>query len=689
MNLRPSVFCITAVLLTQVSFAAPISSSADLSAGNRGNNDYYGQAVAISGNTMVVGAPFEDGGNTGINPASNEAAVNAGAAYVYIRGSDGAWTQQAYLKASNTGAGDQFGFSVAISGDTLVVGAFAEASKATGVSGSQTDNTATNAGAAYVFVRSGTVWRQQAYLKASNTQAGDLFGYSVGISGDSIVVGAFGEASANTSEADNSLAQAGAAYVFTRSSGVWTQQDYLKASNPGRTDLFGIAVGISGGSIVVGASGEASGLLSDPTNNSAASSGAAYVFTRSGSVWTQEDYLKASNIGASDLFGRSVAISGDSIIVGAPQEDSSTIGINSTSNNLAADAGAAYVFIRENDAWSQQAYLKASDTAAGDTFGTSVAIDENTAVVGANGKASKKGSAYAFTRAASTWTEQAPLVATLGSGAADNFGAAVAISLDTTVVGAFGEAGTNNALPLSGAAYVFEGLGPQVSEIVVKNSAGSILASGDTVIFSSLPTANDTTQVFTIQNTGVTSLTLTSLTSTPATQFVIDQTGTATSLAAAASTTFQVSLATSPGTPAATLSIISNDPNTPVFTLNLAGKVFSEIIDTDADGLSDYAEYQMRSLGFDWQVKQTSLVTTLKENGSLAGLSVIKLPVPLLTKNPSTGNFTLSIGIQSSQDLKTFAPFPITADQAVFSSGKIELTFPALDNQAFYRLKTE
>jgi hypothetical protein len=199
-------------------------------------------------------------------------------------------TQQSYLKASNTDLGDNFGKDVAISGDTLVVGAPFEASAATGVNGNQADNSG-HAGAAYVFVRSGTVWTQQAYLKASNTgqgPSGDRFGTSVAIDGDTIVVGAYQEDSAatgvNGNQADNTAGQAGAAYVFVRSGTVWTQQAYLKASNTGANDSFGFSVAISGDTVVVGAIGEASnamGVNGDQTNNSAPS-GAAYVFVRTG-----------------------------------------------------------------------------------------------------------------------------------------------------------------------------------------------------------------------------------------------------------------------------------------------------------------------------------------------------------------------------------------------------------------------
>jgi hypothetical protein len=194
--------------------------------------------------------------------------------------------QQAYLKASNADAEDWFGWSVAVSGDTVVVGAPSDASNATGVNGNEADNSVKDAGAAYVFVRNGTRWTQQAYLKASNTGAEDLFGWSVAVSGDTVVVGAHREGSNATgvqgNQADNSAPSSGAAYVFMRSGATWTAQGYVKASNTGANDLFGGAVSVSGDTLVVGAKQEdsnATGVDGNQANNSASDAGAAYLFT--------------------------------------------------------------------------------------------------------------------------------------------------------------------------------------------------------------------------------------------------------------------------------------------------------------------------------------------------------------------------------------------------------------------------
>jgi trimeric autotransporter adhesin len=204
--------------------------------------------------------------------------------YVFRR-SGTEWQQQAYVKASNTGADDGFGISVALDGDTLAVGAHQEDSAATGVNGNQADDSASNSGAVYVFRRSGTEWQQQAYVKASNTGAFHQFGYSVALDGDTFAVGAHQEDSAatgvNGNQADNSAGASGAVYVFRRSGTEWQQQAYVKASNTGTFDLFGVSMALDGDTLAVGAYYEASaatGVNGDQADNNAAQSGAVYIF---------------------------------------------------------------------------------------------------------------------------------------------------------------------------------------------------------------------------------------------------------------------------------------------------------------------------------------------------------------------------------------------------------------------------
>lgn len=257
-----------------------------------GIGDAFGASVAISGDTIAVGAPGEDSAATGIDGAQDDStAAEAGAVYIFERGEDDSWTQTAYVKASNTNAGDRFGFSVDLDGDTLVVGAEREDSAATGVDGDEGDNDAEEAGAAYVFERAGGVWAQTAYLKASNSDAGYFFGANVAIDGDTILIGSPGESSIG---GENS----GAAYVFSREAGSWAETNFLKAFNAQPEAAFAGPPGIL----------DTSSIASFP--------GCAF-----------------QNVTA----GNSLALEGNTILVGAPFLDG-TAGSNS---------GAVYVFENE------------------------------------------------------------------------------------------------------------------------------------------------------------------------------------------------------------------------------------------------------------------------------------------------------------------------------------------------------
>ncbi len=365
----------------------PILQQAYLKANNVGPNDQYGYSVAISGNTIAVGAPGEDSSATTVNGnGGDNSAADAGAVYVYTSSSN-QWSLQAYIKAANAQAGDQFGYAVALAGDTLVVGAPGEDSSNSAL---PADNSAPGAGAAYVFVRGGPTWSQAAYLKANNAGTDDGFGTSVAADTAVIAVGAPYEDGAGGNPADNSAADAGAAYVYQGSGAQWMQAGYLKASNLDPGDRFGWSVGAIQQAVVVGAPYEDSivtGVNSYPYDNSATDAGAAYIFD-STAGWAQQAYLKATNTGAGDLFGWSVAVAsggdGFSAVVGAPGEDSSATGVYGNAfNNAAADAGAAYTYLRSGVTWSSNGYLKATNTDPGDQFGWSVTAYSNWVVVGA------------------------------------------------------------------------------------------------------------------------------------------------------------------------------------------------------------------------------------------------------------------------------------------------------------------
>jgi hypothetical protein len=277
---------------------------AKLTASDRSSYAFFGGCLALSGGTAVVGA--------------SAASSDTGAAYVFVR-SGTTWTQEAKLTASNGVPNDSFGSSVALRGNTAIVGAV-------GVAG--------NAGAAYVFVRKGTVWTQQAVLTASDGAGFDKFGSSVALNGGTALVGAFWKAS-----------QTGAAYVFVRNGTVWTQQAKLEASDGALSDRFGVSVALSGDTALVGAYGQAN------------YSGAAYVYVRGGTAWTQQAKLTRTGRAVQDYFGASVALSNDTALIGA--------------YGHALRTGAAHIYIRSGTVWTHRAILTASDGNQYDSFGYS------------------------------------------------------------------------------------------------------------------------------------------------------------------------------------------------------------------------------------------------------------------------------------------------------------------------------
>jgi hypothetical protein len=491
-----------------------------------GNQGHTGTSIALSGdaNTMAVGAPFESGGSRGVNGNQNDNSMYAaGAVYVYIRQGQ-SWTPQAYVKASNPGINDHFGSSVVLSrdGNTMAVAAHWEASGATGINGNQNDDSIPQAGAVYIFTRTGTNWTQQAYIKASNTGNaaqgdGDQFGFSLALSGDgnTVAVGAITEDSGarqiNGNQNDDSAASAGAVYVFSRTGTTWTQQAYVKSANQDAGDLLGFSVALSfdGNTLAAAAfneSGSGRG-INQPDDNKSQGSGALYVFTRQNGAWGQEAYIKASRGETSDGFGFATSISadGNTIAVGSGDEACLTPGIDPP--GCADDAppgrganiwvGAAYVFVKNGTTWSEQSFIKAPNARPYNSFGVRLALsgDGNALAVTSylednaghgvrppqiqqflvqesfnawrehKNEAEESGAAYLFTRSGNKWTAGAYIKAD-NTDAGDEFGSAVAISGDghTLVVGAHQEdsaaRGVNgnqadNSASDSGAAYVF------------------------------------------------------------------------------------------------------------------------------------------------------------------------------------------------------------------------------------------
>lgn len=401
-----------------------------------------------------------------------------------------------YFKASNAENNDNFGRHLAISADgtTMVVAAPGEDSGAHGVGGDELHNFAPNSGAAYVFVREGDTWKQQAYLKSFNVEVEDwLSAVAISANGDIIAVGVPREDSAATGVGgdrhDNSAKDSGAAYVFERKAGAWSQIAYIKALNTQPYAEFGAALALSaaGDTLVVGAPGEsnaATGVDGDPWLGPADRAGAAYVYSRENGAWTHRSYLKASNTSETDQFGLALALSadGNTLAVGAPLESGASAGVNGDQSEGAVYSGAVYMFARQDGAWSQQAYIKASNTQQFDAFGHALALagDGDTLAVGApcessaateidgdqaNDDARSAGALYLFSRQGQAWQQDAYVKAP-NAGEWALFGASVALSGDggILVAGAPGEGGGDAGSfaefpevtrPDSGAAYVF------------------------------------------------------------------------------------------------------------------------------------------------------------------------------------------------------------------------------------------
>lgn len=394
--------------------------------------------------------------------------------------------QEAYVKASNTGGapagtppdaneesapmGDGFGYSLAMSqdGQLLTAGARYEDSDTTSVGGAQDNNNANDSGAAYVF-RRGAQWRQEVYIKASNAESkarpegGDLpdvFGTSVVMNGtgSTVVIGAPREDSeaggVNGDIFNNNALDSGAVYVFDSNSTGWRQTAYIKAPNPKPFDFFGGALVMSQNSntLVVGANSEdskAEGIDGDDADRSVAFAGAAFAYRRVTGGWEKTAYIKASNTHENAQFGSCLALSadGNTLAVGSPREKSNAIGVDGgQANRSAADAGAVYIYGFNGVAWIQQAYIKASNTSAGDRFGCGLALsgDASYLAVGAplEGNAStdgainndgspQSGAVYIFQRSQAGWSQTA-YIKSFNSRAGDQFGQVVRISADGT-----------------------------------------------------------------------------------------------------------------------------------------------------------------------------------------------------------------------------------------------------------------
>ena len=384
-------------------------------------NDQFGYSVAISGDTAIVGSPMDTIGTN----------ASQGSAYIFVRDGD-TWTQQAKLNASDGAASDNFGYSVAIDSNTAVVGS---------------PHYNSSQGSAYVYVRNGSSWDEQAKLTASNCTSSAQLGISLAVDGNTIII---------SSNADN-----GSAYIFTRNGTAWSEQAHLISSYWiafGESDLLCRAVDIEGDTAIVGA----------PFRHGHSAQwdcGLSFTFTRNGTAWNEGLVLSADLEGGptheNEELGWSVAINGNTVVAGAPH-----IPLYHQGNGN----GSVYTFTKNGTDWARESCSTASDSNVSDRFGYSVDISEDTMIVGRT----NNNSAYIFSRT-TAWSQYWKLTASDGANG-DNFGYSVSIDGDTAIVGAYSDdIGANTD---QGSAYIYQGVSLPTPEISVLGNSLEI-ASGD------------------------------------------------------------------------------------------------------------------------------------------------------------------------------------------------------------------
>ena len=418
------------------------SQTTKLTAADGAANDEFGISVALSGDRALIGAYQDDDDGT-----------SSGSAYVFDLSGGTSWSQTTKLTAADGAVTDRFGVSVSLFGDRALIGARWD------------DDNGTSSGSAYVFDLIGETWSQTTKLTAADGAAGDNFGLSVSLSGDSALIGAHLD--------DDNGSNSGSAYVFDLNAGTWLQTAKFTTTDGAESDFFGGSVSLSGDRLLIGAYQD-----DDNGNNS----GSAYVFDLSGGTWSQT--AKISNDGAAgDFFGYSVSLSGDRVLVGAYQDDD---------NGNAS--GSAYVFDLIGETWSRTVKLTADDGEADDNFGYSVSLSGDRALVGAildDSNGTSSGSAYVFDLNGGTWLQTAKLIAEDGA-VADTFGFSVSISGDRALIGALGDDDNGSN---SGSVYVFDlsgGTWSQMIKLTAGNGAAndrfgySVSLSGDRALVGAL-----------------------------------------------------------------------------------------------------------------------------------------------------------------------------------------------------------
>jgi len=357
----------------------------ELLASDSSPHDDYGIIVALSVDTAVIGVPFD-----------NTKSFNSGSAYIYTR-SNGAWALQQQLLASDSAPGDQYGWSVALQGDTVLIGARFD------------DDKGFNSGSAYVYTRNAGVWTEQQKLTANDGAVNDQYGITISLAGDTVAIGA-------PFDDDNGF-DSGSAYVYSLNAGMWTLQQKLTTSDGAPGDQYGWSVALEGDSALIGARFD---------DDKGFNSGSAYLYNLDAGAWVMKQKLIAADGAVNDQFGWSVALDDDTAVIGARFNDDT--GINS---------GSAYVYTRSVGGWGLQQNLTASDGAPGNQYSWAVALDGDTVIIGApfdNDQDRLSGSCYVYTRNADVWSEKQKLTANIEV-LGERYGMSVALEGNTMVVG--------------------------------------------------------------------------------------------------------------------------------------------------------------------------------------------------------------------------------------------------------------
>lgn len=631
--------------LFDISSPTPLVPVASFSNPVKGSADRFGAAVAIHGDQLVIGSPDSDNGSS-----------QAGRIRVHDLASAQPGQAMSTIENPEPAAGDRFGTSVAISGSRIAVGA-------TGV-----DIGAPDAGKVYVHdLLAGNPAQPVASLPNPQPAASDEFGSALALSGNHLVVGAGND--------DDPVTDSGRAYLYDLSSPApLVPVAVISNPSPAAGDRFGASVSISGGLVAVGAPGD---------DTVATDAGSVYVFDLSGTL-LHTLYLPSA--AAVDAFGAAVAVSAGRVAAGAPGVDSG-----------APDAGGAAVFLITGPApLVPEAVIPNPAPSAGDQFGLSIAASGSRVAVGAmldDGPADS-GRVYSFNLASPTPTTPSASLAKPLPVAGDLFGASVAVDGVIVVVGVPSD---NKTAPDKGAAYVF---GPAAPEIAVKGPDDADLHGGGSAGFGAVAMGpgGGGSLVFKILNTGITGLSIDSITLVGgnAADFSVSTTGMLSMLPPGDDTEFTVNLSPSaPGHRATTLRIANSDSDENPFEIQLDGHSLSPDHDTDGDGLNDVAELRMSALGFDWQVADTLLADVFNSTANQAGLyrpdqvRSLRVPPPSLAQGPGPGEMTLTLWLEKSVDPAGYVPLPLMpADTTFTPEGELEFLFSVPDDTGFFRIET-